>query len=248
MHTVPTVVKKYVNRRLAKEAEVKNVVVTISKPTPSSSSNYKPINPYTIDTACNVLSLTAAPDNISQGVGQGDRVGDQIQVKKLLFKGYIYSLQTGIAPNLLGGFPTNVTMYIGRLKSTLTAPNPSAFGQLFQAGDTTFSPTDDNRSSLYDINKDVWTVFYRRTFKIGGSTQTSANAVSNNDYSALRRFSINCSKWIPKKLHYNDNVITSQNAGLYVWFTISNYNDQPITSAYVPQVQLCALNDFQYTD
>lgn len=224
------------------QGETKEVVTIISDPTPGTS--IAAILPYVQTNTCNVYSLTEPMDVISQGTGQGDRIGNRLYAKTLRFKGYIYSIPTeGIS-----GFPTNVTMYIGRLKQSVLPPTAYHFQNLFQLGDTTKQPTDDNRSSLYAINTDLWTVHYRRTFKVGSSWSDSPNAVPNNDYKSLVKFNINCTPWIPKHIRYNDGSAGSINVGLYVWFTIANYNDFAIGVGYSPQVQFCSLCEFTYTD
>lgn len=238
---VAPAVKKYVAKKLAKVSEVKTVVTTLSD---LQTGNYAMIKPYVQDLGCGIISLTEAMDNVGQGVGQGDRIGNKITVKKNMFKGYIYAINN----TLTGGLPTNITMYIGRLKAGISTPTNSAISQMFQAGDTTFAPTDDNRTALYAINKNLWTVFYRRTFKIGGSTSASPNAVNNNDYKALIKFSIDVSKYHPRTINYNDGNNISTNAGLYAWFTLANYNDQVITVGYAPQVQYVAINELTFTD
>lgn len=239
---VAPAVKKYVARKLAKISEVKTVVTTLSD---LQTGNYAQIKPYIQDPGCNMISLTEAIDNVGQGTGQGDRIGNKITIKKNIFKGYMYAINN----TLTGGLPTNVTLYIGRLKVGISTPTNAAIAQMFQAGDTTFAPTDDNRASLYGINKNLWTVFFRRTYKIGGATSTSANAIpANNDYKALQHFYVNLSKFIPRTINYNDGNNVSTNAGLYAWFTISNFNDQIITGAYAPQVQYVALNELMFTD
>jgi len=234
-------VKNYVKKAVSRTEEIKSVVTTLSD---LQTGNYALIKPFIQDPGCGIISLTEAIDNVGQGTGQGDRIGNKILIKRNIFKGYMYALNATDT----GGFPTNITMYIGRLKVGISTPTNSAIAQMFQAGDTTFPPTDDNRAHLYAINKNLGNVYYRRTFKIGGSTSNSANAVSNNDYKALRHFSINLSKWIPKVINYNDGNNVSTNAGLYAWFTVSNYNDQVITVAYAPQVQYVAVNELEYTD
>jgi len=239
---VPVSIKRYVKRAVNRTEEVKTVVTTLSD---LQSGIAAQIRPYVQDPGCGLISLTEAMDTIQQGVGQGDRIGNKIRLKRNMLKGYLYAINGG----LTGGNPTNVTMYIGRLKSTLLTPITATLAQLFQAGDTVFAPTDNNLSSLYQINRNSWNVYYRRTFKIGGATSSSTNAIpANNDYKALVKFSINLSKWLPKTINYNDASSISTNAGLYMWFTISNYNDEPITSLYIPQVQYVAINEFSYTD
>jgi len=239
--TLTPAIKSYVKRTIARTEEVKTVVTTLSD---LQTGNYALIKPYVSDPGCGIISLTEAMDNIGQGTGQGDRIGNKIRVVKNIFKGYMYALNTTDT----GGVPTNVTMYIGRLKAGISTPTNSAIAQMFQAGDTTFAPSDDNRSGLWAINKNLWNVYYRKTFKIGGSTSNIANAVSNNDYKAMRHFQVDLSRWMPKIINYNDGNNISTNAGLYAWFTIANYNDQIITGAYIPQVQYVAVNEFLFTD
>lgn len=235
--------RKIIRREVIKSAEEKNVITVISD---SSAANPTlKIKPYAQDPLCGVLSLTEPIDVIDQGTGQGDRIGNTLRAKNLRFKGYIYSITT---EGGVSGFPTNVTMYIGRLKQSVLPPTATQFQNLLQVGDDSIPPTDDNRTSLYSINRDLWNVYYRRTFKIGSSVPTTANAVANNDYKALIHFNVNCTKWLPKLIRFDDTSQGSINTGLYVWFTISNYNDQLITPAYIPQVQYCAMCEFNYTD
>lgn len=209
--------------------------------------DYLALKPYVQDPGCNCISLLEPANNIGQGTGAGDRIGNRIHVKSMIFRGYIYSVSTGSGSIETGGIPTNVTMYIGKVKNSINVPTYAQLSALYQAGDTTFSPTDNNLSSLYSINKDLFTVYKTRRFKIGGA-QPVTGFSANNDYKIMQRFSFDISKFIPRTLLYNDVPTTVTNAGLYVWFVLSNYNDLPITGGYIPQVQWCALTELKFTD
>lgn len=239
---IKKIVKKEVKSQMAKTQEVKQVTTIISD---LQGGNYAQLKPFIQDTGCNIASLTESIDTIGQGTGQGDRIGNRVHMKYLGFKGYLYAINN----TLTGGNPTNVTMYIGRLKAGVSTPTTSSLSQFLQLGNTTIAPTDDNRAALYEINRDLWNVYYRKTFKIGGATSTSSNAIpANNDYHVMRKFNINLTKWIPKTINYTDGNNIATNCGLYVWFTIANYNDQVISAGYAPQVQYVGINTFKYTD
>jgi len=241
-------VVKVVKQVLARNLEKKSVVTTpvvIRSSNPTSDTGTTQLRNYQQDITCNLFKCLYSASTISQGLGQGDRVGNQITCKSNYIKGYMYSIDTSGG---VDGNPTMVTMWIGRLKGTVGVPIAVDFTNLLQAGDTAFAPTDDNRTSLRTYNHDYWDIKYRKTFKIGGSRPVLSGYVGNNDFSALRHFSINVAKWHPKNIKYNDTATSLMNAGLYMWFTIANYNDVAMTPSYVPQVQVVMQNDFTFTD
>lgn len=238
---IPQKVKAYVDRAITRSEEIKSVVTTMTDL--YTPFDWLPLKPYIQDPGCNCISLLEPLNSISQGTGQGDRIGNKIQVKSVVFRGYLYSVSDGST----GGVPTNVTMYIGKCKNSISVPTYAQLSALYQAGDTTFSPTDNNLSSLYRVNNDIFTIYKTRRFKIGGASPASGY-VANNDYKALQRFSIDVTKYIPKNILYNDLPTPITNAGLYVWFVISNYNDNAITASYIPQVQWTAVTEARFTD
>lgn len=146
---------------------------------------------------------------ISQGAGQGQRIGNQIRTKKCWVKGIIHpNIQdptTNIQP-----LPIQIRMILFKDKFNKSS-QPSAVGiDLFQNGSTVLPPQNDLCDMILDINKDRYTVYHDETMKLGTSNfQGTGNLASfqffaNNDFNYNCQFSVDCTKFLPKTITYND--------------------------------------------
>jgi len=163
---------------------------------------------------------------ITQGVGQGQRIGNVINLKKLTLRGTIvpqsYSLTVLPVPT-----PCQVTMYV--FADKLVAPNAilSTPTDFYQDGNTTRGFSNDLVDAWAQVNTDRYRVFYKRTFKVGFSSYDGTGSVpaamyyANNDFKLNVNFSVNLLPYAIKRVKYPDNSGDPNVRSLYVMFVPS---------------------------
>jgi len=189
---------------------------------------------------CNLVDLYQYTiDQITQGTGQGNRVGNRINVTKFIVS-IVYSA-VGI------GYPTNVRTYFGRLKFKLDPPAVNDFGALYKFGNTNVGPDNLLTDSLSAINNDRWIIQKTRNTKIGRSQNTAA--ASNNDYNFSKTVKFDLTKYLGGQIQYEDAVATPTNKQGYMFFTIANGDNLAITPpTYAPSVAISFNIDVEFTD
>lgn len=194
---VTTGLKSYVKRAISRTEELK---------TQSFTANNIPMQAYA---AGNLLTLdcNSVLGLISQGVGEGQRIGNKVTCKSFMIKGFINQLVAGA-----GQFPVLIKMFVGKLKFAISTTN-GAYPNLYQAGNGVSPPQNNMFDLMRIINKDIFTVVKTKTFKIG----TAGAPTINNDFSLVKSFSMNLTKHIGS-LIYNDASANPTNKGLYIWF------------------------------
>lgn len=156
--------------------------------------------------------------NVSQGLGQGDRIGNTIKLKRWVVKG---QLIPALALPPVPGVPSSYMDYSYQGQATVMliklrndVPVPSGLDKLFQDGNATLDPLGATFDKLRSLNKDLYKVYWRRTFKLGTSnTAVNANLgavnipmFANNDYQVTATFGLDICKYIGKnaKITYDD--------------------------------------------
>jgi len=191
---------------------------TLQPTTPSLTNN------------CHLLTPGTGNLVIAQGTGQGDRIGNRIAVHKATLSFCILPEPNSASNN--PSLPQVVRLYFCRYKvfPTDTPPLPSIVG-----GTATFfkraNTSEGFRGNLQDlndeVNNDAFTLLGTKTYKVGtanvGGTNSATNSVpdyqyfANNDFKMFVVKKIDITKWMPKKIYFNDNVDQyAQNLGLFV--------------------------------
>lgn len=234
-------IKSAFNRRFA--YAVKRVIDRVSE---TKLTNFvAPAKPlYTVasaDWGGSVLNLVPEASGashtmftISQGVNQGDRIGNDIRITKCVLSGVIrcnhfYDINQNYNP-----CPLRVTMWIVKIKNHLTdsVTNLETIvdNTFFQLGDV----SDGFVSTTVDLtrtpNTDQVTVLKKRTFYLGMGNYISGFGVNSGNNGAQqfnqdgatmsRMFRMDISKIMPKKLVFNDGTDTPSNARrLWLFFS-----------------------------
>ena len=88
---------------------------------------------------------------------------------------------------------------------------PSAVGiDLFQSGVYCFAPQNDLADMVLDLNRDRYQIYHDEKFKVGTSNfQGTGNIAgfqffANNDFKYNCEFYVDCTKFLPKTITYND--------------------------------------------
>lgn len=192
-----------VNRQIAKTEEKKeSCQYSLNTPLPVSVNSgwvtsSIPICPY------------ATGFTISQGVGQGQRVGNQIRTKKCWVKGILHPTDYNATTNPQP-LPFSVRMLIFKDKFNKSS-QPSAVGiDLFQNGSTVLPPQNDLADMVLDINRDRYQVYHDEVLKVGFAGYGGSGALAifqnfvNNDFSFNAEFNVDVTKFLPKTITYND--------------------------------------------
>jgi len=201
---VSTGLKSYVKRAISRTEEVK---------TQSFTAIEVPMQAYSAGTLL-TLDFNSVMSLVTQGVGEGQRIGNRIRPKSVTIKGFVN-------PDPRGGelLPVIIKMFIGKLKQfPMNSPN-TQYGSLYQNGNGQLAPQNNLFDCMRKINTDVFTIYTTRTFKIAYAnlSGSTVNAFANNDFSMSRSFSVNVTKHL-SHLIYNDGTNTPTNKGLFVWF------------------------------
>jgi len=206
--SVSPTVQSYVKRMLAVKTEDK-----IPASVNTLNDNVNNMFGATFGTVISLSDLW----NISQGTGQGDRIGNSITPKSWRFKGF-FSLDL-TSPLTL---PCIVKMYILKYKNNFNAPTGSS-ATFYENGNTTIAPAGTFMDILRTPNRDLWTVYTTRSFKIGPSTVSygTPGTVGNNDFKSICPFNIDVLKYQKHAIKYQDASTSPTNSGLHVVFAIA---------------------------
>lgn len=190
---------------------------------------------------------------ILQGVTQNSRIGNKIETKSLKVKA-MFSPMYYDATNNPEPKPCVVKVWILTQKNQiLGAPEPS-FSEFFQAGDTATAPHGNTLDTFLAINKDVYTVYARRTYKVGNSGvvkpgnasgQNSQN-FANNDFKLSARMNLDLTKHCLKYQTYNDNAPEPTGRGLFMVIEAVSADGYNYNTGY--PVQMSYQQDYKYTD
>jgi len=155
--------------------------------------------------------------SLSQGTGQGERIGNRILVTSAILKINL-QLKDDPSPHQQ---PLGIRVFVGWNKSDPTTnPNQLSekFTRLFELGNTAAGPTNIAYDANLPVNTDKFTVIYDKLFKMGQSTGGSASKFSNNDYNIQQTVYVDMSKYI-KTLRFDDNNSNyPSNRTLYCWY------------------------------
>lgn len=209
-------IKKYVNRTIAKDIENKSVQInggnSFGSYLESPEFNAYPMCPYT------------GYWTIPQGVGAGNRVGNQIRPKKVMLNYVLRPLPHDAVTNP-NPLPCQVLLYLGYVKSSPSSlPIAIDFNYFFQSGSSSISPVGNLRDTVSVINKDYWTIKKKWSHKIGYSAYNGTGQIAgsqfqqNNDFkmNAVRKLDI--TKLVPKTLIFNDTQQSTNTKNLFFMY------------------------------
>jgi len=189
---------------------------------------------------------------IAQGVGQADRVGNRITIKKatlnLMFQPLPYDLTFNSQPR-----PCFVKLYL--FYDRLSPVNePADLSNFFQNGNTSTSPNTLGLpvDMLKKINNDRYKVVLQRTVKLGCAsyTGTGTSAVNqsyaNNDFSLCPIMKIDYTKHLVKTVKYNDTTAIPNTRALFCAMLIMSADGSTISTQRV--ARYTGFMQLEYTD
>lgn len=158
--------------------------------------------------------------SLSQGDQQGQRVGNKIKMKRWIIKGQIQPHEGGQsyseASYLKGSYQGYATIYFGRRVDTGNVDAPLT--KFLESGNSAVNPLGSSTEMMLPVNKDLYKVYYRKTFKLGAAWGGSAGTEQspNNDFNLVRTFGFDVCKLILKNriLKFNDTDVATSDRDL----------------------------------
>lgn len=242
-------IRKVVRREMRRVAETKTFeMVNLGK-------NIYPSNHVSFPDNVIPLGPNSSTMVIAQGVGQGDRIGNKLTIKKLSFKGTIVPLpqDATLNPNPR---PLQVRMDIVYDRED---PNDAFVpGSLyFQLGNSSSAHRNDLVDMWAPVNTDRYRVLHTRIWKLGygaytgtatsATNQATQQAYANNDFPFNVNFNIDVTKYLIKTVKYNDTSVYPLTRGCYAFFYACYADGNALASTTVP----CAMQfvqNLQFTD
>lgn len=214
----------------------------------------------------NVFVLTPNPASytIQQSVGESGRVGNVITVKKMTAKIIIYPRLYSAASNPSDSArPTHVTFWCVSPKNKYLSPESMANlfkTQFFNNGNSSQGYQSQLYDNLLPINTDVVTCHFKRTYKLARSNyvdQTATAAIApfpdaaqyaNNDFKMSHIINFDFTKFMPKRIPFNDNSDIPFCKTLYLLVGVAKADGTAYVSGSNYPVQMSVNFDIQYKD
>lgn len=170
---------------------------------------------------------------LSQGVGQGNRIGNAVEFTKGTLRMMIscnpYNLSTNPIPQ-----PIVVKIFVGYDKTRAYGMPDPGLPDFFQNGSSTRPPTGTLLDMFSLVNKDRYVICYSRTVKVGNAElfgtstdpagQQANQYFTNNDYKLNPVVNINFSKKMIHRAKFDDTTNTQTQRGTYCWLLTSTTN------------------------
>jgi len=193
---------------------------------------------------------------IVQGTGQGQRVGNKINIKKLRFDAIVYPKAYNATTNPTPA-PVQIKFWFFYDKEeTQAIPAPQTAGDFLQFGNTSLALGNRLFDHLAPVNTDRYRVLTTRTVKVGyaiyggtgatGSLPTQGN-LSNNDFKLNARVSVDLTPYCVKHVVYRDNSPTPSTRGIFVMIQPVYANGGAIASGTIP-AEMNYLQTIDYED
>lgn len=201
-----------------------------------------------------VVSLAIDGSNgisIPQGVQDGQRVGQNIRIKKVMLKAnFIPVPVTGdnVIPR-----PQIIKCYFGYVKSQVGVARgelPSSALDFFKVGGQNAAPQGDVRDLNKTVNTDLYTIVKKSPhLKVGNSryfqSQLADQDFNNSDFSLFKSYSADLTKFYHKNQKFNEQDAGSSNRSLFMYVTCVDANGTQ--SSYLP-MQMSYELSIAYTD
>lgn len=254
---VSKTIKRYVSRVIHRNLENKRMTTEFSKNLYNITGGVANFQPNNILPLC-PNSATGGLYTITQGTGQQQRVSNSISVRKAYLRGIlvpgVYSAISNPTPG-----PLDVKIWIFSLKrNVLQLTQADVYNTLnatfFANGNTSIGLLGSLYDAITPVNKDVVNVHYSRTIKLGfsgysgvtgGADVTSSKA--SNDYKLNYKMTLDITRWLPKKMLFNDTDSGTTSRQVYCVFEPMYYNGASMLAATTPCAFIGGI-DLHYED
>jgi len=209
------------------------------------------------NSVCNfVVCPSSTACDIQQGTGEGQRIGNQVRTRKLVFSGVFtpkaYSSTTNPDPH-----PMEIKMFFYRQRNDPAVLPASPSADFFQFNNTTNGIPDSLMNQIEVVNTDKYQLFTTRTFKVGYAINSATNqtpgtimpgpVAASNDFQLNWKFKVDLTKYLPKVVRYNDNNAEPTTPGIYCLFVLARADGGAIGTSAIP-AQVAAVLNYEYED
>jgi len=191
----------------------------------------------------NIISLgcQVGAIEINQGAGQGQRIGNKITIKKLVFKGTIVPYGYNATTNTFC-IPLQIKMFIFYDREDPNAlPTPQLQANFLDFNNSVQALHNDLVDLWAPVNAERYRVLKTKTFKLGFASNDLAvlgtngpNNWANNEFKLNCNFSMDITKYMVKKQSFVDNTANASNRQLYAMFVLCNSNGSPLADNQQP--------------
>lgn len=229
---VPENVKQYVDKKMDADIEDKCVQA-------NNSFSFGNVFESTDFNAYPMAPLTGYW-GISQGVGQGGRIGNMVKTKKV-YLNYIIRPTNYDATFNPAPVPCEVQLLLGYVRNTPnTLPVAADINNIFQSGSSVSAPIGTLRDIISVINKDYWVIKKRWIHKVGFADnsgtggQAGAQYYTNNDFKLNAVKSLDITKHLPATLKFNDSAAQNLTKNLFFMIYCVAANGAAFGSTILP--------------
>lgn len=199
----------------------------------------------------NFMEVASTLGSITQGTGQGNRIGNRIRLTRCTMNIMLNGLDNAV--------PRLVMMYLVSDRRNPTDANAadlqdacnglSGAGGILQDGNTSIGFQKRHTDIMQRINEDRFMFFFKRVFKIGrAGAPTGTTSAGNNDFSYLRRIKVNLLKYMPKVFRYSDaSTVPAFQRRLFVCFHVVAA-DGTVLAAASPACNISYAYDIKFKD
>lgn len=183
---------------------------------------------------------------LSQGVTDSTRIGNEVTITKNIFKGYVTMYTQNSITNPVPA-DTFIKMWIVSIKSFkpfYQSPAGATWSNFFQGNNVGSNFTGTIIDLLLDVNQELFTLHKSKTMRlsIGGPS----GAVTSRDSVAVAPFYFDLTKYV-KKMRYEDANNLSADKSLYCLFQVV-YADGSSNDSTDSVCEYNAVHHTYYTD
>lgn len=226
--------KGLIDKRIRKKAELKSIPINEEEYV-FTSTNADLSNP---------VNLTRFFE-ISNGTGDGQRIGNIINVEKA-------NLKLIVRKNLSASnqYPAVVYIWIGYLKADRNTDPSAYFPSFYNDGPSVLPWNGTMQRTLREENKDLFTIYKKFRFKLGSSTSANSG-FNNNDFGIFYNTTVSLKPILGKLQFQDDGTAGAVNRDLFMWASYCNIDDVIDNIAVTPglrPVDILYWVDGKYTD
>lgn len=215
------------------------------------SNNIFPLSPHTEATYPAGAQLI-----ISQGSGDGNRIGNRVRTSRVMLRGMLWSNPYNASTNTIN-CPIEVCLWVFRLKpgfaDTYVNAQSVLANSIFKIGNNVAGITNTMLDFNYPINTDMIILKKRKVFKLGNAAQyntvgsVNSNLYANNDFKLNQRFSLNVTKYVNKNVSYKDTDNNPTSRTTWCALTFANADNSTPLSTNIP-ASFNYFVEYQYED
>jgi len=239
--------------KLFKKKPLKKITKTDISRAISRRLENKIIVDYAANQTILPASSTVAPTSryllplLSQGLGQGNRIANQIHIRKARTSLYINTKRTG--DNMINN-PLMIRVWLvsSKIVNSNTAP---AWNEFFQTGNLSAPFQQTMLDMILPVNKNEFVVYFDKTYKVGLGAILASNIDTTNslDNSSMNhRIDIDWEQHFKSAIDYNDTNTVPTNRNLFLLFQCVRADGAAMVSSTESGAEFHIANTVSYED